>query len=145
MEFGWEVDPKAQDEGEWKGLDELLPGLEVKVRSVRSPHYRRALSKRSALDPKYRRQGPKADEYRDQVVRELIAQHCILDWRGLRDRDGNEVPFSGDLARELMTDRRHQNFADAVMVASGQVGVPDAEEDEGDDVPSSSAPQSSST
>lgn len=150
MEFGWEVDPKVQDEGEYKSFDAILPGLEVKLRSVRSPIYRRAVQKIAATDTRWQRQGIKGDRYRDEKTRELIAEVCILDWRvkdaktgeygPLRDRAGTEVPCSPAMRRELMTDRAHQKFADQVFVATGQVGEPeeaidDAEEGE-DDLPS---------
>ena len=153
MRFGWEVNPQAQDEGEWRSFEALSPGLEVKLRSTRSPLYRSALLREQA-DPKWFRKGKKGQAYREERIHALIAQHLIVDWRvregeafgPVRDAAGAEVPMTPALALELMTDRVHQPFADAVVLETSRVGVPDDEDDqdEEDDVPSSSAPQSSS-
>jgi hypothetical protein len=125
-EFGWEVDPKAQDDGEWKSFDHLMPGLEVLLRSVRSPIYRRSLSKLQAMDPQWNRRGRKAEEYRDLKTRELVADHLIIEWRRkeedgsygpMRARNGSAVECTAAMRRELMTDRAHQRFADAVFTA----------------------------
>lgn len=33
-------------------------------------------------------------ELSDQIMREVYSKHVVIDWEGIKDADGNEVPYS---------------------------------------------------
>ena len=56
----------------------------------------------------------------DRLDRDLIADHCLVNWEHLTSGDV-EVPFSKELAKTLMTERRYEPFQDFVRHAVSRI------------------------
>jgi hypothetical protein len=57
----------------------------------------------------------------------LLADHILLDWRGLSDDAGKPVPYDADLAREILVDPAFRTIQAAVAYAARQLGEITAE------------------
>lgn len=128
MEFGFEIDTKLAEEGEWRDFGHLLPGLRVKLRGTTSEAFTRCQERKNARLRKMRMTEGKRIEAHANAYREAIAEAVLLDIEGLVDRQtGDVVPFSAALALELMTEKRHELFASAVISEATQIGLADLE------------------
>lgn len=129
--FSFEVDTLAEDEGVWVPMPELQPNLRVKLRSIRSDVYRKAQNRRFAkLRALGRLSQTRLSAESERITREAIAEACIVDWEHLKDKAGNEVPYSFEQALEFMTDRRFSLFAESVTSSVRSIGVSEEEEEE---------------
>lgn len=107
----------AIDDGEWQSDLPNLPGVELKVRSYSAPIVAKAVAK--AL----RKAGDVSDDAREEIDRDVIAQHVLMDWRGLT-QNGEPVSFTSESARELLMSGI---FLAAVNVAAGRVSAANEE------------------
>jgi hypothetical protein len=55
-------------------------------------------------------------EYRE--VGKMLAKAVLLDWKGLIDDDGKEIPYSMDVALELLTNPEYRRFREFVNIAA---------------------------
>lgn len=133
LEFGFEIDTKVEDEGEWKSFPELQKDFCVKLRSVRSDYYRKLQNRKASRSRHIARLSPiKQAEESERISKELIAEACIMDWKGLKDKDGNEVPYSVEQALTFMTERKYYLFQQVIIGAANQIGIIEEEiEDDG--------------
>ena len=46
-------------------------------------------------------QGRRIEEVDEEVLDDLIRRHIMVDWKGVADEDGNEIPFSDEAAKRL--------------------------------------------
>lgn len=101
----FETDVNAGEDGKWY---EPIPGVAFKLRrytSNASLNSRRRLL--TALQG--RMKGMKAgDELPASLDTEMqieqMAEAIVADWKGVTDRDGNELPFTRENARKVLTD-----------------------------------------
>ena len=130
MDLGFQMDVKLAEEGEWRPFPELQPTLEVKLRSVHSTAYTKALTRAQAEN---RIASQSTDRVKlalasEEIGRIAIADGAIVDWRGMIDRaTGKEVPFSKDFAMQLMTDKKYVMFQRAMQIGVTQVAAPNAD------------------
>ncbi|NEV75465.1 hypothetical protein DYI24_00015 [Rhodopseudomonas sp. BR0C11] len=119
-------DIDKEREGDWQESTEIGPGVAFKVRSTNYPAYAVARDAASArLTRKYPNASLSADhddyqpipeEVLAEVNGEIIAQHLLLDWRGL------DIPYSPDAALSALTDVTFRVLRSAVMLAATRVG-----------------------
>ena len=124
MEFGWELDPKLIDDGEWKPYDRFLKGFRIKLRSTRSKEFAVLLERKNAAVRAQNLKKRARKEAFSRAFQEAIAESIIVAWDGLHDKDGAAVAYSEDFALELMTDSKHTLLADQIVQDAMTVGVP---------------------
>lgn len=94
----FETDERASNEGVWVPIG---GGAELKVARSNNDA---AVEYRDARMKPYRRQqqaGIMDDAVEEEIIRDTIARHVLLDWRGMTD-DGEEVPYSREEAEERL-------------------------------------------
>ncbi|WBU27590.1 hypothetical protein OOZ54_12885 [Rhodopseudomonas palustris] len=119
-------DIDKEREGDWQESPEIGPGVAFKVRSTNYPAYAVARDAASArLARKYPNASLAADhndyepvpeEIMAEVNGELIAEHLLLEWRGL------DIPYSPDAALSALTDIAFRALRSAVTMAATRVG-----------------------
>ena len=130
-EFDFEVDVQAEDDGIWVPMPEIQASFEVKLRSIRSDAYRKAQTKKfSKLRALGRLSTARLTEESERITRECIAEACILDWKGLKNKSGGDVPYSEHQAKAFMTERRFAVIAEAITASVRQVGMAEEAEEE---------------
>ena len=100
-EYG--INQVKAEEGVWKKLA-LLPGVEVCVRRQGNKEYQKYLRKH-LYKPFQRqfREGTVEQEIMDAVITKATCKYILVDWRGFKDGEGNDVPFSYEEAHAILS------------------------------------------
>jgi hypothetical protein len=124
------IDPKLVNEGEWiKDIPEF-EDLELHVRGLNNPDYRRVQAKKFQLLPRGLRAKP-TPEVSDRIQTELLVETCLLGWKNLSGDDDKPIEFSKEKAMELLKDPQYRAFREAVAWAAAVVGAERDEDREG--------------
>jgi hypothetical protein len=115
-----ETDAKAEEDGKWfKDVFADGSNIDVKLRSITSQI---SLACRRRLDKTFRRHMKNGDyppEIMKQIMTEQIAEGVLVDWKGIFDRDGNEIVYSKEAAKMLLSRLHH--FRDRLAVLSNSL------------------------
>lgn len=123
------VDSGRSEAGAWVGDVPDMPGLRLKVRGSNNKDWRKLTSKLLEAVPRKRRLGNRLDpEDTDHITNMCLLNTSLLDWEGLEDDDGKEIPYSRDVAHKLCTDPDFRRFRDAVAWAANLVGEQNEED-----------------
>lgn len=104
------------DNGEWMEVDEA-PGLELLVTGMQADGARKAMK---ALQVKARAQSRGKALTEDQysnITKEVLIEHVLKGWRGLQN-NGEELPYSKDMARKFIMSRGGDRFTMMVLSAA---------------------------
>jgi hypothetical protein len=119
------VDIVREEEGDWIDIPDL-PGVSLKVRSTNSKGYSMALSLRSQKFARKYGSRPIPPEESLKANGSLLAEHILLDWKGLTEDDGTtEIPFNKELAAEYLQNPEYRQLANAVVWAAQRVADTD--------------------
>lgn len=131
-------DTKTWTDGDWVDLGALdhmfidpsgdaEKNTWVKVRSIRSDHFKRAHARaRRAIDRMQARGVPVDPVKSDEATRTALAEACLLDWKNVSEGDV-EIIYSPAEAKRIMLEEGYGRFQNAVASAASQVGEKDAE------------------
>ena len=112
------LDVDAIEEGRWVPLGADFPGVEVFARGLSSAGAK-------AFDMKLRREAKSKDrlsngllteDAQSRIFKEVIAEKCVTDWRGLSS-GGKPLPFSKDTLLGLLSEPRARKIAVAIIGA----------------------------
>jgi hypothetical protein len=117
-----ETDSDAVENGKWFTGEELWgpraadSGIRIKLRRFTS---RASLKSRQRLEKKYRKFfDKKKQEYPPEIVEKMVAEQLadaiIVDWEGIRDRDGKEIAYSPEAALALVSPAQMADFRMAI-------------------------------
>jgi len=126
------IDLKKREEGDWV---KNIPGygeLELKVRGSGNKDWSRMEQKLVNAVPRQRRVNGVEAEDRLRINGILIRECSLLDWRGIIDGEGTPLPYSKELANELLTEPRYESFVTACLWAASTVAEQGKEEIEDD-------------
>lgn len=116
------VDPDRIEQGAWIDNIPEMGELRLKVRGINNSDYRRMQSKLLAAVPRQKRLGGFMDpEEQDRVISMCLHATVLLDWDGIQAEDGTPIPYSKELAKDLMTMPEFQRIRTAVLYAANQV------------------------
>lgn len=114
------TDECLEEDGAWVDVNELY-GLKVKVRRLRSDASIKAyedIVRESFGEQKIRRpEDLNATQSGDILTRQL-ARAVLIDWKGVYDEDGNEIPYSEEAALAALTDMK--DFREFVYQAANE-------------------------
>jgi hypothetical protein len=112
------IDINAIEEGRWVPLGAEFPEVEVFTRGMTCAPARRMRDKlrREAPRSERMRNGLLSPEAEDRILKEVIGQVCITDWRGLAS-GGKPLPFSRETLASILTEPRARALAAAFVGA----------------------------
>lgn len=102
-----ETDDDAIESGKW--FDDVFKpedGIRIRIRSFMS---QASIKFRQGLQTKYRKyekKGQFPDNINERMLIEQLAGVIIVDWSGIKDRDGTEIAYSPEAALALCTKLR---------------------------------------
>lgn len=115
------------DQGAWVGDLPNLPGVRVRVRGLFNASYNRLMQKmRNDYTPEQLRD----EKVQDTIDINLTLDAILLDWDGIED-ENEQVPYSREVAQQLLTDpdmdvfRRAVAYASSIVAREGQDKVKD--------------------
>lgn len=121
----------AVEQGQWIGPLPGWNGLRLKVRGVGNADYRALQRRLNEEIPRVQWQtGKVPPEKLEEITARLFHETILQDWDGLMDDiDGTEiaVPYSRDMAWELLSKPEFGIFQNIVATAASLVGAEDAE------------------
>lgn len=123
------VDSKKIEEGGWIGAGHgtPIPEWDDLALKVRGPDCGLARDLRAALVasvPHTQKHGGRlSDAVAQDISTEVLVKTVLLDWSNLR-RDGVEVPYTKETAKEILSDPDYRLFRLAVMWASERIAAP---------------------
>lgn len=111
--------------GIWHELDIDSQTVKFKIASQKSRAYQNALLKLADEMKLKERLGKKSDiskavEENRSAALELFATHILLDWQGLEDDEGKQIPYNVELAKQLVDDNVFPDIADFIVKKSNQ-------------------------
>lgn len=108
----FETDTVAEVEGVWVDLGD---GGSVKVARLNNPNHKKALDHlRKPYKNMLRTGRGLPDDVAEKISSQAMAEAILLDWKGLKGRDGKEVAYSPEKALELLMDPALKDFRDNV-------------------------------
>lgn len=117
------VDTDRAEKGAWVDDIPEMQGLRLKVRGSSNADWRRLVAKLTEAVPRKKRLGGRVDpEEQDAIISKCLLNCCLLDWAGLEDDEGKEIPFGKEMAKKLLTDPEYRRFRDSVIWAASIVG-----------------------
>jgi hypothetical protein len=124
------TDQKLSVEGKWFNLS-MLDGVEVKVAKSGNPNYEKLAQKLyKPYQDQIRRKITLSDSVTKRITTELLVNTLLMDWRGMPGEDGMEVPFSKEVARELLDDPELKEIREEILGFSDNFAAFQLEADE---------------
>lgn len=116
------LDIEKINEGTWVSLGAEFKTLEVYVRGITSPGAKAMMMRleREAPKKKRLRGGALTQKAYAEIVKQVVQEECILDWRGMyagKGKSRREIPFSKKTLDGIMTEPRTDHIAGAMVDA----------------------------
>lgn len=109
----------AINEGAWVDNIPGLPGVSLKVCGNANPKARTIAAEMISNLPR----GKRNHEDLAKIERRQIAEVLLVDWKGIQDNEGNDLPCTPDnIAMIMADDDLAVVFTEAVNYAANQVG-----------------------
>lgn len=97
---GLKVDEERAKNGIWVPF---MQGAEFLIGRAGSAAYNKQISNAwKEHETALQADTPEAEELGQKMVAEAVANHELLDWRGVADEEGNELPYSKEKAIEYL-------------------------------------------
>jgi len=107
------------DNGEWIEVDEA-PGVELLVTGMQADGARKAMKSHQAKVRAQSRGKALTEDQYSTITKEVLIEHVLKGWRGLKS-NGEDLPYSKDLAREFIMSRGGERFTMMVLNAAQQL------------------------
>lgn len=117
------VDSRLVEDGDWVDSIPEMEDLRLKVRGVGNVDWRKIQRKLIRQVPQHKRvDGMIPEDEEDRITSICLQSACLLDWDGLVGDDDKPIPYSKDMAGDLLTMPETRAFRDAVLWAATIVG-----------------------
>ena len=104
------------DNGEWMEVDEA-PGLELLVTGMQADGARKAMKSHQVKARAQSRGKALTEEQYSNITKEVLIEHVLKGWRGLKN-NGEDLPYSKDMARKFIMSRGGDRFTMMVLSAA---------------------------
>jgi hypothetical protein len=109
----FETNKALEEDGAWVDVNGLY-GLKIKVRRLRADVVQKAYERivmESFGEGKLRKASDITTDQSVEIMKRQLAEAVLVDWVNMRDSDtGEEIPYSKELALELMEMRDFRDF-----------------------------------
>lgn len=96
------VDPELIENGGWVSDIPELEGVRLKCRGAQNKSWRRQAQMLINAVPRAKRNPVLDPDESDRINATLVLNHGIIDWEGITDDDGNEIPYDKKKAAEYL-------------------------------------------
>lgn len=120
------TDKSKEQEGVWIEMGE---GGAIKVARMGNPSYSKKFQKLTKPYKQAIRRETLSDEIAERILVDSMAEHILLDWKGIEDENGNEIPYSLETAKKLLSDLK--DFRNYISEMATSIENFKEEEDEG--------------
>lgn len=106
------TDERLEEEGAWVDVNEIY-GLKIKIRRLRSEASIKAYEdvvREQFGDGKIRKPEDLTGLETMEILKRQMAKAVLIDWKGLYDEDGNEVPYSEEAALAFLSMKDFREF-----------------------------------
>ena len=110
------IDLESEEKGTWEPLASPLDGFEFRLRSLHCEDVQDYLADQGAREQKLNRNAELSGKAQAALFRRAVGERIIVDWLGLLDDDGKPIPYSRELAIELMTHRKWRHLSEAISL-----------------------------
>ena len=116
------VNTKAIEAGKWVDDIPEMGDLRLKVRGLGNADFNRRYDELIQAVPRAERPNNRlTPDAQRKLTAQLYAETILLGWDGLTDDDKVAIPFSAELAQEIMENPEMRDFVHAVRYAAQQV------------------------
>lgn len=112
------VDVAAIEGGKWIELGADFPGAEIRAKGMSSTDAKAYYDKLRREAPRTDRlaNGQLSDAAQERILREVILEKCLLDWRGFASA-GKPLPYDRQTAETFMTEPKARKIGTAIVNA----------------------------
>ncbi len=132
----YKTDTNAAKEGVWVTMEGTF---EIKIARSNSPKFQTFFQKHArGKGRRFLKGAAKGSLDSDSiealkpVMKEAAARCLIVDWRGLQEEDGSEIPYSEEKAVEILINPEYEDLFNDVLEAAQDQELYRAEEDASD-------------
>lgn len=116
------IDAEKFEQGDWVSTIPDMGNLKLKVRGIGNTDFRKMQSRLFEAEPRQYKVGGKLPPERQDIITSQCLLHTVLvDWDGLLDENNQPIPYSKELARDLLNKPEYKRFRDAVAWAASVV------------------------
>lgn len=94
----YKTDKTAELEGVWVEVD---TGVEMRIARLNND---KARDMRRRLEKPYRSFATIPEKVSEEIMRKVVANAVLVDWKGVTGEDGKIIPYSPETAEKLLTD-----------------------------------------
>lgn len=95
----YDTDERLETDGVW---NQMGKELRIKIARARNPEYVKMFNRRARPHQHAMRNNTLSEDVAEQLMLDVEARTILVDWDGLKDADGNAVPYSPEMARDLL-------------------------------------------
>lgn len=106
------TDERLEEDGAWVDINELY-GLKIKIRRLRSDASLKAyerIVRQTFGEGKLRKPEDLTAKQSEEILIEQMADAILIDWQGLYDNDGNDIPYSKEAALTFLQMKDFREF-----------------------------------
>lgn len=116
------INAEAMEKGAWVSDIPDMGDLKLKVRGSNNSDWRELERKMIEALPREKKIRGRLDQKdQDQMTSECLLQTSLLDWSGFEDDEGKPIPYSKEVARQILFEPEYMRFRMAVMWAANVV------------------------
>ena len=108
------IDVEAEENGVEERLPAPLDCFAFTLRSLHCDDVQDWIANETVRQTKLNRNAELPGKVQASIFRRAIGEKLIVDWSGLLDDARKPIPFSRELARELMSERKWRHIAEAL-------------------------------
>lgn len=111
------VDLDAAAGGVWVDYDD---GISFRIARANHPAYRNAVKRMHKQHKRQIDNGTMSDELSEKLLAELMAQHILVDWKGLKN-GGKAFQYSVENATSFLQAPQYEEIRDWIMAQANDI------------------------
>lgn len=109
------TDTVKSENGVWVDYES---GIRLKIARIGNPAFQSFVSSRQKNKIRGIRSGSISSQEAEQITKEAVARHILLDWQNVEDEDGLPLRYSPEKSLEILSDPQLSDLYSFVLVTS---------------------------
>lgn len=121
----YQTDLNLETEGVWVAITK---DIQVKVAALPNPNFTEFLTK---LQKPYKgqiRKGLLDKDIEEDLYVKAVAKTVLIDWKGIKDKDNKDLPYSYENAYTILSDKSMKRFKSEILLLSTEAETFKSEE-----------------